>query len=189
MVDGYLDSDLLVLKDNWPAVRNSNHPIPRDGFASSIHQNVATAAYQAGTKIEVRNKGDTGKEGFSTFIYLQVGVQNPYNAIAVKSVVVPDSAACWYKVTNDPDDCLELPTSIGAVALSAITDGYWGWFWCGGVCPEEWVATLTGNFATNGLVGEGPVRAVHLSADAIGFGPCEGSETYMGLSLGSDTVA
>ena len=188
MIDGTLDSEVFTLVDNWPGERNIHVREPTDGFLGASHHNVATEEYPAGTKVQARNKGTTGKPGFSTFIYLQVGVQNVFTAIAAKSVVVPDSVGTWYKVTNDPDDCIVLPTSIVAVALSAMTDLYFGWFWCAGVCPEELVPNLAGDFDTDGTVEPGAIRAVHLSVDAIGFGPCPEGEPGCGIAYEPDRV-
>jgi hypothetical protein len=188
MTDGTLDSEVFALTDHWPGERNIHLPEPVDGFQGETHHNVATAAYQVGTKVQVRNKGTTGKEGFATLIYLQVGVQNPYVAIAAKSVVVADSVAAWFKVTNDPDDCIALPTAQLAVALSAMTDAYFGWFWCAGVCPEELVSGLGGNYDTDGTVEPGLIRAVHLSVDEIGFGPCPAGEPGGGIAYEPDRV-
>jgi len=188
MIDGTLDSEVFALIDNWPGERNVHLPEPTDGFLGASHHNIATEEYQAGTKIQARNKGTTGKSGFSTFIYLQVGVQNAFVDIAVKSLVVPDSVGTWSKVTNDPDDCIALPTSMVAVALSAMTDAYYGWFWCGGVCPEELVSGLGGTYDTDGTVEPGSIRAVHLSVDDIGFGPCPEGEPGCGIAYEPDRV-
>jgi len=170
MADSTIDSELFHLIDNWPGAPIPFGSIPPGGFTGSSHHNVATAAFPVGTKWQVYNKS-AGKPGLSIFIYLQVGTQNAASAIAAKSVVVPDSATHWYKVTNDPDDCIKLPTAVAAIALSAMTDAYFGWFWCGGVCPEEFVSALGGNYATDGNVAAGPIVAHDLAADKIGLGP------------------
>lgn len=188
MIDGTLDSEVFTLKDNWPGERNIHVREPTDGFLGASHHNVATEEFPAGTKVQARNKGTAGKAGAATFIYLQVGVQNPYAAIAAKSVVVADAASDWFKVTNDPDKCAFLPAAQLAVALSAMTDLCWGWFWCAGVCPEELVPGLAETYATDGTVEPGAIRAVHLSVDAIGFGPCLGGEPGGGFAYEPDRV-
>jgi hypothetical protein len=58
-----------------------------------------------------------------------------------------------YIVTDDASEAL-LSGPI-AVALSAMTTGYYGWFWCGGVCPVDSVSGLGGSYVTDGTVAAG----------------------------------
>jgi hypothetical protein len=169
MADSTLDSQLFHLIDLWPGAPIPTHGIPHNGFDDADHHNVATPVYPIGTKIQVYNES-AGLPGYSTFIYLKVGTQNASVAIAAKSVVVQDSATIWYEVTNDPDDCINIGGPV-AVAISAMTNAYYGWFWCGGVCPEEYISGLGGNYATTNAVVAGPIVGSDLSADAVGFGP------------------
>ncbi|HUX01727.1 MAG TPA: hypothetical protein VMY35_12190 [Phycisphaerae bacterium] len=188
MADSTLDSELFVLDDHWPGEADPRHPEPSDGFASAYHHNTATRQWPIGTKIMVRNHGAVGDAGQSTFIYLQMGVQNPLVALAAKQVVVQYSATKWYRVTNDPDTCLALPTGLAAIAIAAMTDEYYGWFWCGGSCPEEYVAGLGGDYATDGNVVPGEITAHDLQADAIGIGPRATTEGCLGFALDVDAA-
>jgi hypothetical protein len=49
-------------------------------------------------------------------------------------------------VTNDSGNDIGAQKGPIAIALSAMTEDYFGWFWCGGLCPEFWVPALGGNF-------------------------------------------
>lgn len=189
MADGTLDVDYLVLIDNWPGSPSPNLSVPSDGFTGSSHHNVATAIYKLGTKIQVYNTGVTaGRAGFSTFIYLQFVLGQTHAAL---QVVTPDTNAALYVVTNDPDSCLSIAALPSAISLSAMTTAYHGWFWCGGVCPEEFVAALTGNVLTAGsAVALGSaIIAADCSADSIGYGIAAGAATDLiaGYTLKTDT--
>ena len=178
--DKAIDSELFILFDSWPDCGQTKaFDAPTDGFTGATHHNVVAKAYPIGQKITVYNADATGEPGFSTFIYLQVGTQNDAEGftIAAKSLCVPDSASNYYKVTNDPDDCIRLPTNLACYALSAMTNAYYGWFWCGGVCPETWVSDMGGDYECDGSVAAGPFVAHNLSANMIG------------LSLAIDTTA
>ena len=190
MADSTLDSELFTLYDNWPGRPDpglSQDP-PRDGFDGADHHNVAAAVFQVGGKIQVYNRGDTGKAGFSTFIYLQVGTQDATTVLAAKSIVAPDSSTSWYKVSNDPARAIVLPTGMAAVALGAMTNAYYGWFWCGGVCPEEAISGLGGTYATEGNVVAGDITAHILAAGVVGLGPRASGEGTFGFSWAGDVT-
>lgn len=171
MTDSTLDSELFVLINNWGVTPDRRGVEPKDGVAGSAHFNVsAEGLYNQGDCIALFNKGATGTRGWAEFLYMQVGTQNASVVIAAKSFCVQDAADEPFVVTNDPDDCIELPSGRAAVALGAMTDAYFGFFWVGGVCPEEYEADLAGNFATNGEVVAGGICLRNLVADAIGLG-------------------
>lgn len=188
MPDSTLDSEKFILIDHWPGAVLANVPVPHHALTDSSHHNVATAKYDLGAKIQLRCDGSVGKAGWSTLIYLQVGTQNPDVAIAAKTFVVPDSASAPYQITNDKDDCiLNTGSALAAIGLSAMTDAYYGWFWCGGVCPEQYVSGLGGNYVTDGNVAAGAVVAHALAADAIGLGPCGAdTEAIIGFAYAAD---
>lgn len=147
MADSTIDSNLILLYDNWPGpVEETGQPYGT-GFLDKRHHNVATPAFAPGTKVQVYN-ATLGVPGFSTLIYLQVGTQDG-TSIAVKTACIPDSATLWYQLTNDGDSCIKIPTPLGCYAISAITNGYWGWFWCAGVVPEDALPTMGGTYLTN----------------------------------------
>ena len=190
MADSTIDSELLILHDFWPGEADPGlaQDPPRDGFTGADHHNVSAAVYQVGSKIQVYNVGDTGKAGFATLIYLQVGTQDATTVLAAKSLVVPDSSTSWYKVTNDPNRALVSPCGVVAYALSAVTNAYYGWFWCGGVCPEEAVTDLGGTYATDGNVAAGDITGHSLAAGVMGLGPREAGEGCAGFSIAADVT-
>ena len=186
MADSTLDSELFVLLDNWPGVARRVHPdhLPNDSIVSALHHDVASPVFNVGEKIVVRNRSAiAGDDGDSTFIYLKglaVAAANP--TCAAKQVVVPSLAGTPFQVTNDPDQCLVATGSmLAAVMLSVMTFTHlvtrYGWFWCGGVCPEAMVAALAGNYLTDDDVAIGPIIAADLDADSIGLGVVTGDTT------------
>lgn len=179
MAEGPVDSTIgvgsVVLAMNQISVPATNLSSPRDGFLGADHHNVATPQFPIGTTIQVQQKGTTGAVGPVQFTYLKVGTQNPDTAIAANSVCVQEGTTPGV-VTNDPDTCIALGGTFAVVAISAMTNGYYGWFWSGGVAPKdtdnEILSTpLTGNLLTDGTVIAGPVCAGDLVADAIGLTP------------------
>lgn len=188
MADKTLDSELFTLKDNWPGAVDLRRGLPDDDILGAAHHNVAAAAFPVGTKIGFYNTGVTaGKPGWATFVYLKASIPGA-PAAAAKQIVVQGSATLWYVVTNDPDAGLLLATGLGAVMISAMTDAYYGWFWCDGVCPEEQVAGLGGNFATDSSVAIGAMSTVDLTADAIGLGVATTLKGIIGYSLSLDAA-
>jgi len=194
MADKTIDSELITLTDRWPGVARlvSAGELPTGGMTGSTHHNVETAIYGPGEKLCVWNDvGVAGLAGQATFIYLQyAGTDAP--TCAVKQICVPGSATVWYQVTNDPDYTtapIVTGSALACVALSAMTDTYWGWFWCGGICPEGLVTGLGGNFATESNVAAGMICAHDLTADAIGLGPVAAdTEASIGFALAADAA-
>jgi len=193
LADSTLDSELFVLEDHWPGVgrQTTFGQIPKGGFTGNTHHNVATPAYPIGEKLCVENMNETGtvvgKAGFSTFIYLQVGTQDAGQAIAAKSVCVLDSATLWYQLTNDSASCIAASSSLAAIAISAVTAAYWGWFWCGGVCPESLVSSLGGNYATINAVAAGMISTGALETElVVGLLPYATTLGNIGFALAAD---
>jgi hypothetical protein len=160
MATSTIDLDYIILKDLWPGVPDPRYATPKDGFTGSDHHDVTTAAYPVGSKIQYYHPGVAGNAGYSTFIYLQLIAEDATNVLGAKHIVTVDDGAIPYGVTNEA--ATEITATYGpiAVALSGITIASYGWFWCGGVCPEDAVAALTGNMITNGDVTAG-CRLVH----------------------------
>jgi len=119
--------------------------IPKDGFAgtgmganyntqvSTEGANASTAAFPLGTKVRYYN---SDLDGYGTCIYLRVNVSGSESAAlaAGSPVGVDEGADEAYRVTSDQSAIADgAPT---AIALSGMTDDYYGWFWCGGVCPD-----------------------------------------------------
>ena len=188
MADSTIDSELIyLLPGRFGAAQWFAQP--QDGFAGAAEHNVVKAARPVGTVAQVLCSGVTGQPGFAEFVYLQYeGTGAP--TLAAKQVCVPDSSTLWYVFTNDPDSAIQATgCPLAVVALSAMTDAYYGWFWSGGICPEQYVAALCDNFATEDNLAAGPICAHDLAADAIGFGPIDetvATEVCIGFSLAAD---
>lgn len=153
MADSTIDSNLILLYDNWPGPVEPPSFNYGEGFLDKRYHNVSIPMFPIGTKVQVRNV-TLGVPGLATLIYLQVGTQDA-TTIAAKTACIPDSATLWYQLTNDGDSCIKVPTCLGCFALSAITNAYFGWFWCEGVVPEDEVPGMGGNFLTNEGVAAG----------------------------------
>ena len=188
MADKTMDSLELILIDNWPGVAKliGHDEIPEGGFTGALHHNVPSPKYVPGDKLCVWEPGTLGCEGMATMIYLKVGTQV---AIAAKTVVTTGVATLLYTVQDSPDAIIG-PKDGGAmvaVAISAITDAYYGWFWCGGVAPETLIPDLGGTYATDSTVVAGLVALTDLAANAMGFAlVAADTDAIVGLALADD---
>ena len=188
MADSTIDSELIVLRGGRFGTSFDNS-IPLGGFTGSTHHNVANPMYDIGQVKRVYNDGTYGQPGYSEFVYLYFASTSGTDPTpAAKQVCVPDSATVWYQFTNAPDGCVfEDGALLAVLSISAMTDTYYGWFWCGGICPEQYVAALGGNYATDGAVVEGPITQVNLTANAMGFSLCNANtEAKIGYALAAD---
>jgi len=188
MADKTMDSLEVILIDNWPGVAKliGQDEIPVGGFTGSLHHNVAAPAYPKGEKLCVWNPSTLGAEGMSTMIYLLVGTQV---SIACRSLVTTGSATDVYDVQDSPDAIIG-PKDGGAlvaVAISAMTDAYYGWFWCGGVAPESLIPDLGGTYATESTVVAGLLGLSDLTADALGLAAvAAATDAIIGFALAAD---
>lgn len=187
MAASTIDDQYLWLNDIIPGEANYGElpPMDSDGniFTNSSHHNVATAIYNVGTKVSVY---DNTNSGYATFTYLQMGTASGV-AVAAKAVCAPGTAATakYYKVTNDPDAFIA--NSYCAIALSAMTADYYGWFWTHGVCPVDSVSALDGNYKTaDAVVAGGITVADHVTNDELAFGPIASAVNGVGLSMSAD---
>ena len=196
MADSTLDSELFVLFDHTPGVPTlfadniEAESAPPGGFLGPSHHNVVSPMYDVGTKYQIYNDATAGKAGFATMIYLQVGTQDAGTAIAAKLFCMGDGATMWWQVTNDPDSCVDKDGSpFVVVALSAMTNAYYGWWWCGGVCPESWVAALAGNYYTKDAMAVGNICVNDMTSDYIGiFTPAADTDCVVGFALATDAA-
>lgn len=194
MATSTIDYTKILLVDNWPGVPATLADVPIDGFTGTDHHNVTTAAFPIGTKMQVVCDGTVGTTGTATFVYLKFGTEDGTVSLAAKSIVVQDSATNWYEVTNDSASAIAIPTGLAAIAISDMDADSYGWFWCGGVCPKQYVSGLTGNFDTDDTLVAGPFTAHTLDTGVIGLGPMnvEGTsatvqaETLFGYALAAD---
>ena len=146
MADEKIDSQMFELIDRWPGVPLPSLSAPTDGFgvaSADGGHNQATAIWPIGTKIQVRNHSSAaGLDGWSTFMYGKLEMQDTTNVLAACMFLTRHSDAVPYDLTNEVAS--DLGAGLGPLAggLSAMTVDYFGWFWTNGVCPEEYVAAL-----------------------------------------------
>ncbi len=127
-------------------------------------------------KIQIRNRSAiAGDDGVSTFIYLKgLGKTEANPTVAAKQLVTVTTTSAPYQVSNDPDQVMQnTGCPLAAVALSVMTFTQtvtkFGWFWCGGVCPEQYVRALGGNYATVDTLAIGPIICSNLTANEMGL--------------------
>ena len=192
MAESTLDSELIILIDRWPGYAEliGDDELPIGGWLGNTHHAVSQPVYRPGQKFCAWNDENiAGTTGMFTMIYLQYDTAAAAEVMAAKQVVVNDAAsAAFWRITNDPDAVgLVLSCALAAVAISALTDEQWGWFWCGGVCPEGHLPGLAGNYATKDGTVAGALCTAALVADAIGFGPVAAdTSAIIGFALDAD---
>lgn len=115
-------------------------------FTNAAFHNVSKPAYPVGTVMQII---DSSTKTPALFRYMQMGTAQSSNAIAVKDLVGMQLAAgAWDgKLTNDSTTALD--KGPGLVALSAITNDYYGWWFQAGQVPVGTVSGLDGNHVTD----------------------------------------
>ena len=200
MANSVIDTEMIVLQDNWPFDPGFDRwagPYRKPAVDSLLWegQNVSTLdKFRLGRKFVHYEPGGTGKlSGWSTFIYLKVGTQNADTLLAcaaatgksvctVEGTLAENSATAatqLYQVTNDADATTMESLGMCAVATSAMTNSYYGWFWCGGVAPLTLLTGLVGDIYTDQGI-TGPVDIVVSATDA--------DDASLGLSIASAAV-
>ena len=175
----------LILIDRVPGpVRLEERPV--DNFTNSYYQNQAYERHRVGEKVAVY---DAIMKGWSILAYLQANEPDETAAVACGSVCTVSSTAAikWYAVTNDPDEFI--PDAYAAIALTAMADDAFGWYWVGGVAPVSFVTgLLTASIVTDGNVVAGGVGLVDSAANAnvIGFGVAVDAAEMVGWALAAD---
>lgn len=170
---------------------------PYGGILGTTHHNTATAIYPIGTVIELWTSstgvpGSAGTtnlpEGWSEFVYgtldFVTGDSDP--TPAARQVCVPVGLTQLFDFTND--QASEVAQNYGVISISAMTNNYYGWFWSGGVCPCDLVAT---DFAVSSAIAcvsaaiaaGSAVQVNDLSADALGLGICDGTQEPLGTLM------
>jgi len=181
MADATIDGAYIVLTPGRFGPPNPAYGIPTDGFTGADHHNVAAAAYPVGTVIAAYNSGASkGVAGMSEFVYLKWSDTDTHTG-AVNYVAVPASGDVPTTYTMDPDDYFidtaALTSTLvesaynprAVVALSDMTNLYYGWAWCGGVCPSDIVTTMDGDLHTDDSVAVGPITCVNCASDYMGL--------------------
>lgn len=120
-------------------------------LTNPTHQNVATRYYDPGYTIEIF---DSTKNAWCKFAYMQVGSVSGTHSIAAKTIcgLEIDSSVFTGKVSNDTQNSKVALGGPCLIALSAMTDEYWGFFQVAGPIAVGLLSTLDGNFDTDGNV-------------------------------------
>ena len=163
----------FVLYDTFPGAVNPNMSEPVNGFDSTHSNNVSTAVFDVGTKIMNYNDVSTTTKGART------ANKGPYTCIYAKyvcSTTASDITAgeqvtqfCMSDGVRPFAMTKELTAANGAmimpplaVACADMTPNSHGWFWCGGVCPQEDITALDTSAwpVTDGSIAGGQVIVV-----------------------------
>lgn len=157
------------------------------GVLGSDH-NVATASFDVGTVMSFVNKGTVAgsREGMTEFVYGKYVSADPKAmAVGQTAISVCDGGTnSLFTFTNYAEENSgslfmgqENYAPFGVICLSVMTNGRYGWFWCGGVAPEDTVTACTGEIiVTSNAVVEGVFCTEDVSAvGIIGIGPYDDS--------------
>ena len=184
---GTIDSELIFLMNKWgvaPVPAHQDKIPDGDGTWSGANsQNVVAPAYPVGTVIQCYNDGGVaGQNGPYEMIYLRAE-----EAIAaVKYICVPAATDDHFSVTDNIANALDATNAQVGIAVDAMTSQYYGWFWCGGVCPEAIESDMGGNYATDASLAIGPMDAVDGGGGVI-IGFTASAVAACGMSYSADT--
>jgi hypothetical protein len=179
-----IDDGKFYLIDNFPGVP-TNGANPDDWTAYT-----AAAAFNVGEKRAIYS---TTNNGWSILIYLQfqkgtaaVAAVKGLCGLCTASVA---TAGAWGNVSNTTDESMS--TGPICVALGTTVDAYYGWFWCGGVCPVDLVSGLDGIYPSDGSVAAGAGMKLVAASSLNTFEVITGSELTMisAFALAADTTA
>jgi len=184
-----LDYNDIVIYDNAPGPVHQDALPPADSngqhFTNSTHHNVASPAYPLGYKVSVL---DHTEGGYSLLGYFK------YTAGAVTLAAGHPCVAATGEmttVTNDGDAATANPNSFLAIALSAMTDGYYGWFWIGWLPPTSYCSELAASsdtITTDGNVtATSPLAAYDLNTtDKIALKPLAAGLKCLAFATAAD---
>lgn len=160
MADSTITVAGVVLYDRWPGkgcVTTPDVENITDMTSTLVGHNQGTAKYPLGTKWQLYCRGNAASlgvahhRGWSTFVYLKaestattaIACSALYFACPNGTLAPAMSRDSLYIVTADSDRTTHETMGLVAMALSTMTNSYYGWFWCGGVCPVEYVPGIT----------------------------------------------
>lgn len=182
-----IDDGKFYLIDNFPGVpTNGANPASWTTYTATL-----TPGFNVGEKRAIYS--DTNN-GWSIMIYLQfqkgtaaVATVKSICGLCIASVAV---AGAWANVSNTFDESVGLGPI--CIALGTTVDAYYGWFWCGGVCPVDLVAGLDGIYPSDGSVAANRGMKLVAASSLNTFEIMTGSEvTFLtsAFSLAVDTTA
>ncbi len=207
MADSTITPEGIVLYDNWPGVAVPASVSFGDMSSIGAGTNVARPMYPVGTKWEVYCYGDQVSvgvsylQGYSTFIYLRGAADiEDATAGALGIGCVPDATITagatsdsLHTVVADTGDTTHENSGLVAYALVTMTNDYYGWFWCGGVYPFEYVvaADVADTLVTDASVAAGNEVSGVVSGDtsyALRSNPTASQAPGVGISLMNDAA-
>ena len=135
--------NITLLGRNCSVIKQADISIDRDGdtFASGIVTNVDKPTEDLGTTVNIYDR-EAG--GFCQFTYLKFA-KGAAAATAIGQMCGTVKGKD-YEVTPDGDNVNT--GALPAVALAAMDDGKYGWFWTGGKCPIGLVPGLSDKSVT-----------------------------------------
>lgn len=174
MADEKIDSQDFYLLDILPGRPVPYYSTPSGGFTGAASHSVEAAAYDVGTKIQVYNK-TLGVAGWSTLVYGKLATEGETNVCLVRHVCVMDKTTpSPFEFTNEEGNDNGEGMSPAVIPAATLTVEYYGWFWCGGVCPEDYASGLGGFYYTDntvviGAMGTGDLLSPGQTPGEIGF--------------------
>ena len=182
---GELELHKILLYDKWPGEPNPNLGVPAGGWDSTIYSCCQTVpTYPPGTKIQAY-QDHTYCEGQYTMAYLCFHESSDYEfdivAVSENNAMCSDVggegaddlvvlAGCyggvldyteslWWIVTNSFVNGDASATGRVAVGACGMSEGEFGWFWVGGVCPvaEVTLFDLQSGGVGSVMLGEGNI--------------------------------
>lgn len=195
----------IILYDNFPGTA-VKPPVPyHDMGNTSVGHNIAAPMWPLGTKWQVYCKGSpvslgiSYNQGFSTFVYLGFDSAIASAVAGVAGVIVYPSgnsiaatmtAEKLYIYCADEDIGTAENSGLLAVCISAMTNSYYGWAWCGGVAPIEYCSglTITTTMATDDSVVASCELSTVLAGDSVVLRaqPTNSQTPAFGYSLTAD---
>lgn len=146
MTVGILSTEFYLI-DNWPG-EVTNGPNPADW--TTVY---AAESFDLGTK---RMIYDATNSGWAILMFLKF-VDGAVPEATVRDTCGMHTAAAAsgdYYCVNDDSSEVALTGPIAIALGSVLTATPYGWFWVGGVCPEDTISTLNdGAFITDGGIG------------------------------------
>ena len=207
MADKTITVEGIVLYDNWPGVAVPP-PMPvGDITSAAVGSNLVRPMWPVGTKWELYCYGDQVSvgvsylQGYSTVIYLR-GSDDCATAVATDLTigVCPDGTIAagadsdsLCTVYGDSEETTHENSGLIAFSLFDCTADYYGWYWCGGVFPVEYVvgAAVASTLATDSTVAAGNEVSSVISAAtgvALRSNPAAIQAPGIGISLGNDAA-
>jgi hypothetical protein len=110
---------------------------PDDGYLGPTHNSVAPRE-RIGKVVQEYCDGVRGVAGYTELVYLRAAAR-----AVCKDVCAPSPTGMWYEMAPCDGETVH-PLSV--VAIATIEAGNYGWYWCGGICPEFKIPNLGGDY-------------------------------------------